>query len=185
MPISATPRPSGSPGNQPAVTNGKALAVVTTIFFMWGFLTCLNDILIPHLKAVFELNYAKAMLVQFTFFGAYFLVSLPAGSVVSRIGYKPSIVIGLFVYAVVVAKFRSFSAYAGIVALNPLVRLVHVNPKNLASAGRTPSDRHVLRARRPGCPECGCGHNPPPAASPLPRSRRPAGRHSAARCSSS
>jgi FHS family L-fucose permease-like MFS transporter len=79
MPISATPRPSGSSGNAPAVTNGKALAVVTTIFFMWGFLTCLNDILIPHLKAVFELNYAKAMLVQFTFFGTYFLMSLPAG----------------------------------------------------------------------------------------------------------
>ena len=57
-----------------------ALGVVTTIFFMWGFLTCLNDILIPHLKAVFELNYAQAMLVQFTFFGAYFLMSLPAGT---------------------------------------------------------------------------------------------------------
>ena len=83
MPISATPRPSGSSGNAPAVTNGKALAVVTTIFFMWGFLTCLNDILIPHLKAVFELNYAKAMLVQFTFFGTYFLMSLPAGRLVA------------------------------------------------------------------------------------------------------
>ena len=79
MPISATPRPSGSPGNAPAVTNGKALAVVTTIFFMWGFLTCLNDILIPHLKAVFELNYARAMLVQFTFFGtvSYTHLTLP------------------------------------------------------------------------------------------------------------
>jgi len=60
-------------------TYPAALAVVTTIFFMWGFLTCLNDILIPHLKALFELNYKQAMLVQFTFFGAYFLMSLPAG----------------------------------------------------------------------------------------------------------
>ena len=97
MPISATPRPSGSSGNAPAVTNGKALAVVTTIFFMWGFLTCLNDILIPHLKAVFELNYAKAMLVQFTFFGTYFLMSLPAGRLVAALGYKKGIVAGLVI----------------------------------------------------------------------------------------
>jgi FHS family L-fucose permease-like MFS transporter len=72
-----------------------AMGVLTTIFFMWGFLTCLNDILIPHLKAVFELNYARVMLVQFTFFGAYFLMSLPAGRLVARLGYKQSIVAGL------------------------------------------------------------------------------------------
>ena len=52
-----------------------------------GFLTCLNDILIPHLKAVFELNYAKAMLVQFTFFGTYFLMS-PGGRLVAALGYR-------------------------------------------------------------------------------------------------
>ena len=63
-----------------------AMTVLTTIFFMWGFLTCLNDILIPHLKAVFELNYAQVMLVQFTFFGAYFLMSLPAGRLVAWLG---------------------------------------------------------------------------------------------------
>ena len=74
-----------------------ALTVITTVFFMWGFLTCLNDILIPHLKAVFELNYAQAMLVQFTFFGAYFLMSLPAGRVVAHLGYKKSIVTGLVI----------------------------------------------------------------------------------------
>ena len=72
-----------------------AMTVLTTIFFMWGFLTCLNDILIPHLKAVFELNYAQVMLVQFTFFGAYFLMSLPAGRLVAWLGYKQSIVAGL------------------------------------------------------------------------------------------
>lgn len=53
------------------------LTVLTSLFFMWGFLTCLNDILIPHLKNVFELNYFQSMLVQFTFFLAYFIVSLP------------------------------------------------------------------------------------------------------------
>ncbi len=52
---------------------------------MWGFITCLNDILIPHLKNVFQLNYTQSMLIQFCFFGAYFIVSLPAGQLVKRI----------------------------------------------------------------------------------------------------
>jgi len=80
-----------------SVTPRAALAVMTTIFFMWGFLTCLNDILIPHLKAVFELNYTRAMLIQFTFFGAYFLMSLPAGRLVAYLGYKKGIVAGLVI----------------------------------------------------------------------------------------
>jgi len=71
------------------------LAVLTTLFFMWGFLTCLNDIIIPHLKAVFDLNYTKAMLIQFAFFTAYFIVSLPAGAIVNKLGYKNGIIIGL------------------------------------------------------------------------------------------
>ncbi|HXU62203.1 MAG TPA: L-fucose:H+ symporter permease [Polyangia bacterium] len=71
------------------------LAVLTTLFFMWGFLTCLNDIIIPHLKAVFELNYAKAMLIQFAFFTAYFVMSLPSGRIVTRFGYKNGIIMGL------------------------------------------------------------------------------------------
>lgn len=82
-----------------------ALGVLTTIFFMWGFLTCLNDILIPHLKAVFELNYSQAILVQFIFFGTYFLMSLPAGRVVASLGYKKGIVIGLAIAAVGAASF--------------------------------------------------------------------------------
>ncbi len=77
-----------------------ALGVVTTIFFMWGFITVLNDVLIPHLKSVFTLNYAQAMLVQFIFFGAYFVMSLPAGRVVARFGYRDAVVIGLAVTGV-------------------------------------------------------------------------------------
>lgn len=80
---------------QPAKANRLALVVVTSIFFMWGFLTCLNDILIPHLKSVFELDWVRAMLIQFTFFGAYFLMSLPAGRLVATLGYKKGIVAGL------------------------------------------------------------------------------------------
>lgn len=74
-----------------------ALTVTTTIFFLWGFLTSLNDVLIPHLKAVFELNYARSMLIQFAFFGAYFVMSLPAGFVVAQLGYKHSMVCGLLI----------------------------------------------------------------------------------------
>jgi FHS family L-fucose permease-like MFS transporter len=74
-----------------------AQTVLTLLFFMWGFLTCLNDILIPHLKAVFELNYTQVMLTQFCFFFAYFLVSLPAGRIVEKIGYQRGIIIGLLV----------------------------------------------------------------------------------------
>ncbi|MFH0813185.1 MAG: L-fucose:H+ symporter permease [Pseudomonadota bacterium] len=69
--------------------------MLTSLFFMWGLITCLNDILIPHLKAVFALNYAKAMLIQFSFFAAYFIVSLPSGMVVEKIGYKKGIITGL------------------------------------------------------------------------------------------
>lgn len=73
------------------------LIALTTLFFMWGFITCLNDILIPYLKDVFSLNYTQAMLVQFCFFGAYFIVSVPAGRLVTKVGYKKGIIVGLIV----------------------------------------------------------------------------------------
>jgi MFS transporter, FHS family, L-fucose permease len=71
------------------------LAIVTTLFFMWGFLTCLNDILVPHLKSIFDLNYAKVMLVQFAFFGAYAVFSIPSAKLIDWIGYQRSMVAGL------------------------------------------------------------------------------------------
>ena len=73
-----------------------ALISLTSLFFIWGFITSLNDILIPYLKAMFELNFAQAMLIQFCFFGAYFIVSVPAGSLVKKVGYQKGIVSGLF-----------------------------------------------------------------------------------------
>ncbi|MEI6543213.1 MAG: MFS transporter, partial [Methylococcales bacterium] len=74
-----------------------SLTILTSLFFMWGFITCLNDILIPHLKAVFTLSYAQAMLVQFCFFIAYFVVSVPSGYLVEKIDYKGGIIVGLLV----------------------------------------------------------------------------------------
>jgi FHS family L-fucose permease-like MFS transporter len=82
--------------NAPGSTNKSAMAMVTTLFFMWGFLTSLNDILIPHLKSIFSLNYAEAMLIQFVFFCAYAAFGIPAGKVVEWIGYQRTMVAGLF-----------------------------------------------------------------------------------------
>jgi MFS transporter, FHS family, L-fucose permease len=78
----------------------RPLAMVTTLFFMWGFLTSLNDILIPHLKTVFDLNYAKAMLIQFAFFTSYFVFSLPSGKLIDAVGYKKAMVAGLFMMGI-------------------------------------------------------------------------------------
>ncbi len=88
----ATTRPAST---SPAANFQFALVALTSLFFMWGFITCLNDILIPHLKNVFQLNYTQSMLIQLCFFGAYFIVSLPAGALVKRISYKWGIVAGL------------------------------------------------------------------------------------------
>ena len=84
----------------PTQDYSRPLAIVTTLFFMWGFLTCLNDILVPHLKAIFDLNFAQVMLVQFAFFSAYFLFSVPWSKIVNRIGYQRTMVAGLLTMAV-------------------------------------------------------------------------------------
>ncbi len=86
-------------------TDTRAMSVATGLFFMVGFLTCLNDIIIPHLKGIFELNYAEAMLVQFAFFTSYAVFSFPAGALVARFGYKKTMVCGLIVMAVGAAGF--------------------------------------------------------------------------------
>jgi len=82
-----------------AANNTGPLVIVTILFFMWGLLTSLNDVLIPHLKAIYTLSYLQAMLVQFCFFGAYFVVSVPAGALIRRVGYQLGAVIGLLIAA--------------------------------------------------------------------------------------
>jgi len=91
--------PGSGQAGQTNSTPFSAMAMASSLFFMWGFLTCLNDILIPHLKNIFDLNYFEVMFVQFCFFSAYFVFAVPAGRLVDRIGYKRSMVAGLLVMA--------------------------------------------------------------------------------------
>src|SRR3989339_326889 len=88
------------------------LVIMTSLFFMWGFITCMNDILIPYLKGVFELSHFNAMLVQFAFFGAYFIGSLLyfiysalKGDPINKIGYQNGLVAGLIISAIGCALF--------------------------------------------------------------------------------
>jgi FHS family L-fucose permease-like MFS transporter len=99
--MAATPNPSATVTAAPSTstTNTGPLVIVTILFFMWGLLTSLNDVLIPHLKAIYTLNYLQAMLVQFCFFGAYFIVSLPAGALIRKLGYQKGAVTGLLIAA--------------------------------------------------------------------------------------
>ncbi len=105
-PTAAAPDRAGAPPMR------FALVAVTVLFFMWGFLTALNDILIPHLRGLFSLSYVQAALVQFTFFGAYFLVALPSGRLVERAGYRRGIVVGLAVAGAGAALFYPAAAVA-------------------------------------------------------------------------
>ncbi len=130
------------------------LAMVTTLFFMWGFLTSMNDVLIPHLKAIFDLNYFEVMLVQFFFFLAYAVVSIPAGMVIERVGYKPSMVAGLvimgfgsllFIPAAMVPSFPLFLVALSVLATGITDLQVSANPY-VAVLGppRTASSRLTL-----------------------------------------
>jgi len=97
---------------RPAQSYLGSLIVLTSLFFMWGLITSLNDILIPHLKSAFTLSYVQATLIQLAFFGAYFVVSLPAGWLVEKLGYKPGIIIGLAIAGVGCLLFYPAAAAA-------------------------------------------------------------------------
>lgn len=128
-----------------------ALAAMTALFFLWGFITCLNDILIPHLKAVFDLSYAQAMLIQSSFFGAYFLVSMPAGKLVKRYSYQKGVVIGLSIASLgclafmAAAEWQNYSYFLGalfILASGITILQVAANPYvTLLGSSKTASSR--------------------------------------------
>jgi len=133
----STPAVETKAVEQPARSYAGALAIVTTLFFMWGFLTVLNDILVPHLKSIFELNYARVMLIQFAFFGAYFVFSIPSAKVIDWIGYQRSMVAGLltmglgaflFVPAASVPSYPLFLAALIVLAAGITCLQVAANP---------------------------------------------------------
>jgi len=95
MAIVMTGSTTATSGKSDGQTYRAALAMVTILFFFWGFVTVLNDILVPHLKSIFDLNYTKVMLIQFAFFSAYFIFSIPSAKVIDTIGYKRTMVTGL------------------------------------------------------------------------------------------
>jgi MFS transporter, FHS family, L-fucose permease len=121
----------------PAQTNKPALAMVTTLFFMWGFLTVLNDILIPHLKSIFDLNYAEVMLIQFAFFTSYAVFAFPSGKLIDSVGYKKAMVAGLFtmgagallfIPAATIALFPLFLTALIVLAAGMTILQVSANP---------------------------------------------------------
>lgn len=132
------PAVAGTPNGLVRQSTALLIAVVA-LFFVWGGITSLNDVLIPKLKDLFRLSYAQAMLIQFAFFTAYAVVSVPAGGLVARLGYGRGIVAGLtimgcscllFVPAASTASYplflgALFGLAAGItilqVAANPLI----------------------------------------------------------------
>ena len=82
-----------------ATTHTAALRLLASLFFVWGFITVINNTLLPHLRSVFELSYAQTTLIESVWFIAYFVASLPAAKLIERVGYKRSMVIGLAVMA--------------------------------------------------------------------------------------
>ena len=78
----------------------KALALLASLFFMWGFITVINNTLLPHLRSVFELNYTQTTLIESVWFIAYGVASVPSAFLIERVGYKKAIVIGLIIMAV-------------------------------------------------------------------------------------
>ena len=122
----------------------RPFLTVTFLFFMWGFITVMNDVLIPHLKAVFNLSYFQAALIQFAFFGAFFIVSLlyfiisaSKGDPISKIGYKNGIIMGLFLCglgcslfypATIIHKYGVFLTALFVLASGVTILQIAANP---------------------------------------------------------
>src|SRR3546814_10157467 len=96
-PISSTAAPVAA--HDPGTRYGPALTLLANLFFMWGFITVINNTLLPHLRSVFELSYTQTTLIESVWFISYFVASIPSAKLLGRIGYQRSIVTGLLVMA--------------------------------------------------------------------------------------
>ena len=170
-------------GGAPGKGYGRTLALLASLFFMWGFITVINNTLLPHLRSVFELNYTQTTLIESVWFIAYFVASMPSAFLIERVGYKKAIVIGLLVMAVgslgmipaarmpsyEVTLVALFVIACGIallqVAANPYVAVIGPAETSeiAADAGAgVQLDGHVLRAlfrRLPDPQPHGFGHD--------------------------
>src|SRR6202046_3629421 len=100
MALGVTSNPTFAAGKTEKRSYTVPLYLMVSLYFGIGFITALNDILIPHCKDLFHLTNEKALMVQLCFFGAYFVMSLPSGSIVGKIGYKRGIVVALTVMGI-------------------------------------------------------------------------------------
>ncbi len=91
---------SASPSAGITSTQKSALTLLASLFFMWGFITVINNTLLPHLRSVFDLTYTQTTWIESVWFIAYFVASIPAAKLIERIGYKYSMVVGLMIMAV-------------------------------------------------------------------------------------
>jgi len=96
-PISPTAAPAAA--HNPGTRYGPALTLLASLFFMWGFITVINNTLLPHLRSVFELSYTQTTLIESVWFIAYFVASIPSAKLIERVGYQKSLVTGLLIMA--------------------------------------------------------------------------------------
>jgi FHS family L-fucose permease-like MFS transporter len=96
-PVSSTATPVAD--YNPGTRYGPALTLLASLFFMWGFITVINNTLLPHLRSVFELSYTQTTLIESVWFIAYFVASIPSAKLIERIGYQKSLVVGLLIMA--------------------------------------------------------------------------------------
>src|SRR5271170_3064115 len=119
MPTISSTTSTAVSGQSKGANYTGALAIVTTLFFVWGSLTSLNDVLIPYAQHVFKIGIDVSMLIQTAFFSAYFIFSIPASKLIGRIGYKKSILVGLMTMVLAclafypAAKIPSFPFFLG------------------------------------------------------------------------
>src|SRR5258705_4429917 len=138
---------SSPPTSETSATYTGAMAVLTTLFFMWGSLTSLNDVLIPYVQHVFKIELAASMLIETAFFSAYFVVSIRAAKIIDWIGYKRAIVAGLLTMVVAclaffpaarIPSFPFFLAALIILATGITILQVAANPY-VAVLGKPPT----------------------------------------------
>ncbi len=98
-PVSAPTADSAASAARAVPVYRGALWVLASLFFIWGFITVINNTLLPHLRSVFDLSYTQTTLIESVWFFAYFVASIPSAKLIERIGYRKSMVIGLLAMA--------------------------------------------------------------------------------------